>query len=344
MIDASAMQRFDPSGMHGVYDRWPEAAREAYDSGTEPADFEGIDHIVFSGMGGSGTVGDLLASVLSRTAIHATVVKGYLLPRTVDDRTLVVCTSVSGNTAETMAVAERAKKTGCKMICFSSGGRLERFCGKNSVPFRKVPMLLNPRSSFPSYAYSMIKTLGPVLPIGRGDVEESLQEMSALREKIGSENLVPPNPSLELAQWMRGIPLIYYPWGLQAAAIRFKNSVQENMKCHAMTEDVIEASHNGIVSWEKKSQVLPVMITGRDDYAKTKERWDVLREFFSRRNIAYREVRSGPGSILSKIINLVYELDYATIYGAVLRGTDPCPVSPIDFVKERTRDPETASS
>lgn len=336
MID---MQGLDPAGMHRVYDRWPEIARQAYESGIEPVDFAGIDHVVFAGMGGSGAVGDLFASVLSRTDMHATVVKGYLLPKTVDGSTLVVCTSVSGDTAETLAVAEGAKDTGCKMVCFSSGGRLEGFCSRNSVPFRKIRMLLNPRSSFPAYVYSMAKALGPILPIGCGDVSESLRSMSELSEKIRSSNLGPSNPALALAQWMDGIPLVYYPWGLQAAAIRFKNSIQENMKIHAMTEDVIEASHNGIVSWESKSPVLPVIVSGRDDYVRTRERWAVLREFFSQNKIDYREVSSVKGSILSKIICLIYELDYATIYGAVLRGIDPCPVSPIDFVKQKTCGP-----
>ena len=329
------MARFDPSGLHKVYDRWPEIARDAYDSGIGPADFDGIDHIVFSGMGGSGAVGDLFSSVLSKTTTHVTVVKGYQLPRTVNDRTLVVCTSVSGNTAETLAVAAAAIKLGCKLIGFSSGGRLEQFCSDNSVPFRKVREFLNPRSSFPAYIYSMISALGSILPINSGDVDESLQRLSSLRDFIGTRHLDDSNKSLKLAMWMHGIPIAYYPWGLQAVAIRFKNSVQENMKCHAIIEDVIEASHNGIVSWEGDTGVVPVIISGRDDHVRTKERWAVLKEFFEKRGISYAEINSDGGGILSKIVGLIYQLDFATIYGAILRKTDPFPVTSIDFVKER---------
>lgn len=330
------MEKFDPSGMYKVYDRWPEIADGAYSSEILPASFDGIDHVVFAGMGGSGTVGDLFSSILSRTGIHVAVVKGYLLPRTVNHKTLIVCTSVSGDTAETMAVAKSARELGCKLICFSSGGMLEQFCTKNSVEFRRVPAFLNPRSSFPSYVYSMTRALGAILPIRDADVAESLQRITELRASICSSNMDSSNPSLELAQWMDGIPLAYYPWGLQAAAIRFKNSVQENMKSHAMTEDIIEASHNGIVSWEKRSQIVPVIISGADDHTMTAERWQILREFFAKMSIDYREIRSGPGSILSKIMGLIYQLDFATIYGAILRGIDPCPVPSIDFVKGRT--------
>jgi len=140
---------------------------------------------------------------------------------------------------------------------------------------------------------------------------------------------------LNLAEWINGISLIYYPWGLQAAAIRFKASLQENAKTHAIAEDVIESCHNGIVSWERKSVVKPILIQGQDDYIKTKERWSILKDYFEKNNIDYREIFSVKGSILSKLINLVYQLDFIAIYRAVLSGVDPSPINSIDFVKNK---------
>jgi glucose/mannose-6-phosphate isomerase len=128
---------------------------------------------------------------------------------------------------------------------------------------------------------------------------------------------------------------LYYPAGLQAAAIRYKNSLQENSKIHVMTEDVIESCHNGIVSWEEKSEVSPILIQGMDDYVKTIERWKILKEFFELGGIEYRVVNSLKGSILSKITNLIYLLDYSSIYSAVLNKRDPSPVKSIDFIKSR---------
>jgi len=122
---------------------------------------------------------------------------------------------------------------------------------------------------------------------------------------------------------------------LQATAIRFKNSLQENAKSHAIAEDVIEACHNGIVSWEKPSDVKPILIEGADDYFKTKERWKILKEYFETNKIDYREVFSVKGNILSKLINLIYLLDYSTIYLAVKLGIDPSPISSIDFMEKR---------
>ena len=159
--------------------------------------------------------------------------------------------------------------------------------------------------------------------------------MKKLRGCIYSKNLSSDNPALNLAEWISGIPLIYYPAGLQAAAIRFKNSLQENAKIHAITEDVVESSHNGVVAWEKPSNVIPIMIEGADDYIKTKERWKVMKEFFDEKNIEYKEVFSEKGSILTKLMRLIYLLDYASIYKAVLTGVDPTPVKSIEFIKNK---------
>ncbi len=104
---------------------------------------------------------------------------------------------------------------------------------------------------------------------------------------------------------------------------------------HAITEDVMEACHNGIVSWDKPSVVKPILIQGVDDYIKTKERWKILKEFFEVKEIDYKEIYSVKGSILSKLINLIYLLDYATIYRSILSETDPTPIDAIDFIKKR---------
>jgi len=335
LFDINTLKKYDSSRMHEVYDRWPQIAKESYESALIPVDFENIDHIVFAGMGGSGALGDIFSSILSKTDIHVNVIKGYHLPKTVDSNTLVVTTSISGNTAETLTVLDSARKTGCKLIAFSSGGKMKEYCMKNKIEFRKISMYHSPRASFPAFLYSILKTLNSIISVKKEDISESFDEMENSQKLISSSNLGENNPSLNLAEWISGIPLIYYPWGLQAAAIRFKNSLQENAKTHALIEDVIEACHNGIVSWERKSEIKPILIEGQDDHIKTKERWIILKEYFEKNNIDYREILSVKGSILNKIINLVYQLDFIAIYRAVLSGVDPSPIKSIDFVKSR---------
>jgi len=335
LINRETLDKYDPGGMHKVYDKWPRLAREAYESDLEPVDFKNIDHIVFAGMGGSGAIGDLFLSILSKTSIHVTVVKGYLLPKTVDSKTLVVVTSVSGNTIETYNVVKTAKEFDCEIICFSSGGKLEKFCKNNTIVYRNLRMHNNPRASFPIFVYSILKVLASILPINKKDIEDSILRMEKLSEKISTKNITNSNSSLSLAYWLDEIPIIYYPWGFQAAAIRFKNSIQENMKSHAMTEDMIEACHNGIVAWEQKSNVKPILIRGTKDYVRTKERWDILIDYFKKNDIDYWEIVSNDGNILSKIINLIYLFDFATLYGAIINQIDPTPVNSIDFIKSR---------
>lgn len=321
--------------MYQVYDGWPEMARKFFRMKYDQVDFKGIDHIVFVGMGGSGTLGDTLSSILSKANVHICVVKGYHLPSTADSSTLVVASSVSGNTLETLTVLDKAKKAGSKIISFSSGGKMEQYCLKNKIQYRKIPILNSPRASYPVYLYSILNVLSSVIPIKKTDILESITFLEKTKKQISSSNLSTNNPSIDLASWITGMPVIYYPAGLQAPAIRFKNSLQENAKMHVLAEDIIETCHNGIVAWEKKSNMQPILIRGRDDYIKTKELWKAVVKYFEINGIDYKEVNSIRGNILSKIINLVYLLDYASIYLAVMNKIDPTPVKSIDFIKNR---------
>jgi len=329
------MDKIDRQGMYKTYDTWDKIAHNSYYTKHDPIDYNDIDHIVFAGMGGSGAVGDLMSAILSKTNIHVSLVKGYLLPKTVDSNTLVVTISISGNTAETLTVLDTASKKDCKLIAFSSGEKMEAICEKKHLEFRKIEKIHSPRTSFVSYVYSILATLNPIIPISKHDISESILELKSLSKKICSSNLSKTNPSLTLAEWMSGIPLIYYPGGLQAAAVRFKSSLQENAKSHALIEDVIEASHNGMVSWERPSTVKPILLEGRDDYVKTKERWKIIKDYFEKNGIDYKEVTSARGSILTKLVGLIYLLDYSSIYYSILSGVDPSPVKTIDFIKKR---------
>jgi glucose/mannose-6-phosphate isomerase len=286
-------------------------------------------------MGGSGSIGDILTAILSTTNIHVTNVKGYLLPKTVNDKTLVICTSISGNTQETFRVLESAKKKSCRVLAFSSGGKIKEYSNNNNIPHYEIPQIHSPRASLPSFLYCIVNILQDFLPITQDGIIQSIVNLKKTREIISSKNLNSDNTSLALAKWIDDFPVIYYPNGLQSVAIRFKNSLQENSKLHVIAEDAIEACHNGIVAWERKSNGQPILLQGIDDYTKTKERWEILKEYFISEKIDFKEVHSVEGNILTKIINLIYILDYCSIFHAVLSKIDPSPVKSIDFVKKR---------
>ncbi len=335
MLDLETLQKIDKQKMFETYDNWPTIAENSYNLDHETLDFEGIDHIIFAGMGGSGAIGDFFAAILSKTNIHVSVIKGYLLPNTINKNTLIITTSVSGNTTETLTVLKDAKKTNAKIIVFSDGGQMEKICKDCKIIHKNLKSHHSPRGSFTSFLYSMLKILNPILPIQKNDVIESITELKKLQKNISSNNINEQNSSLNLAMWITGIPVIYYPWGLQSAAIRFKNSLQENVKMHCIVEDIIESCHNGIVSWEIPQKMNPILLRGDDDYIKTKERWGIIKEYFTVNDIEFKEISSVKGNIISKLMNLIYLLDYSTIYLAAMRGIDPSPVKSIDFIKKR---------
>ena len=334
MLDIKTLDKYDKSGMYKVYDKWPQLAKQYYSTDYDSVEFNDIDHIVFTGMGGSGAIGNVLSAILSKKNIHVSVVKGFHLPKTADSNTLAIATSVSGNTLETLTVLDSAIKAGCKAIAFSSGGKIESYSKKNKIEWRKVPLLNSPRASFPVYLYSILNVLKDIIPVKKDDVNESIKQLQKIWTQISSSNLV-DNPSVEIAQWISGIPMIYYPFGLHAIAIRFKNSLAENAKIHAMAEDIMEACHNGIVAWESRSNLQPILIQGKDDFDKTKVLWSIMKEYFSENKIDFKVIHSTSGGILTKVVNLIYLLDYSTIYHAVMSRIDPTPIRSIEFVKKR---------
>ena len=333
----SDIQRYDSKKMYEAYDYWPKLAKEYYEKDFSKLEIDDVDHIVFAGMGGSGTIGDIISSILSKTNIHVNVVKGYLLPKTVDSNTLVVATSISGNTDEVLSILKNSENSKAKFISVSSDGNLEKISIENNIKHVKISQSHSPRASLPSFLYSILNVLENVIPIKKNDIVESISKLEKTQKLISSSNLNEKNPSLSLANWIKNIPIIYYPLGLHAAAIRFKNSLQENAKVHAISEDVIEACHNGIVAWENKTSVQPILIQGHDDYIKTKERWKIIKEFLQSRQIDFKEVNSDEGNILSKIMYLIYLLDYSTIYHAIESKIDPTPVKSIEFIKKRLK-------
>jgi glucose/mannose-6-phosphate isomerase len=321
--------------MYKVYDKWPEIAKQAFDSDLNVVNFKNIDHIVFSGMGGSGIIGDIFEAIFSKTNMYITVIKGYILPKTINSKTLVICLSSSGNTTETISILQSAIHLECKMLAIASGGKMEEFCKKNNIPFFKTKLIHSPRASLPEMLYFTLKILQNIIPLKQDDIYDSIDDLENTGQQICSSNLSETNPALNMALWIKNTPVIYYPHGLESIAIRFKNSLQENCKIHAMIENVIEASHNSVVAWENKSNFVPIIIRGVDDHEKTKERWEILKKLFATYDIDFWEISSISGNILSKIMSLIYILDYVTIYRSVLSKIDPSPIQSINFIKSQ---------
>jgi len=334
MIDLSTLKKIDSERMFEVYDKWPEIALESYQNCGTPINYPKTTHIVFAGMGGSGAISDIFSAILSKTETHVTIVKGYNLPKTVNSKSIIVLTSVSGNTSETVSILKKSIKIGAKIIAFSDGGEIKEICKRNKIFHMNIKKVHSPRASFTAFLYSMLGILKPILPIKESDVMESIEKLDKLRNEICSKNISKTNPAIDIAEWIENTPVIYYPWGLQSAAIRFKNSLQENCKLHVIAEDVIEACHNGIVAWEKSKDFSPILIRGTNDYEKTVRLWEILKNYFKKEEIEFKEICSVEGNILTKLICLIYLLDFSSIYFSVKIRIDPSPVKSIEFIKK----------
>lgn len=335
MLTLGHLKKIDTENMFETYDNWPKIAEESYHKKFEKMNIKNIDHIIFAGMGGSGTIGDIFSSILSKSKMHVTVVKGYSLPKTVNEKSLVICTSISGNTQETLSILDESKKSKAKFVGLSSGGIMEEYCIRNNIKYFKIKKDHSPRASLIGFLYSALNILNDIIPIEKNEIYESIKILNKINENINSNKLNEKNIALEISTWINDIPIIYYPAGLEAVAIRFKNSMQENAKKHIMFENIIEMCHNGIVSWERSSNVQPILIRGKNDHSKTIQRWQIVKKFFNQKNIKFKEIFSVDGNILTKIICLIYVLDTVSIYYSVLSDVNPSPVKSIDFIKKR---------
>ena len=169
------LKKYDKSHICKAYDAWPEIARKSYQNKIESvSDFKNIEHVVFAGMGGSGTVGEILSSLV-KLPYYASVIKSQILPKTVNHNSLVIATSFSGNTYETLSVLQEAKRRGCGIVAFSSGGKVKDYCIKNGLIHHEIDLLHSPRASLPAGLYKMLKALGSQFGIHHDEILDSIK-------------------------------------------------------------------------------------------------------------------------------------------------------------------------
>ena len=139
--------------MYSIYDQWSKLALESYEKIDVKEKPQNVTHLAICGMGGSGAIGDIISSVLSKENIYVSIIKGYTLPTNVDKKTLLIAISISGETEETLYALKQGHEIGCKIIAFSSGGRMEKFCNEKNIDFYKLDMINSPRASFVNFLF-----------------------------------------------------------------------------------------------------------------------------------------------------------------------------------------------
>jgi glucose/mannose-6-phosphate isomerase len=304
-------------------------------------DISSYSSLLFVGMGGSATAGEIAASVLDGARIKCAVLKGSVLPDSVDKNTLVVASSVSGNTYETIQVVKSCQKRGIDVVTLSAGGELQRIAKNSGVPHITIQNLGAPRVSLPCLVYPVLNIVKAAEPGIERQIRSSLDAMSELAAAIASAVPTAGNDAKQLALFMKDVmPVCYYSASLKPAGIRFKNSLNENAKTQALVDDMEESCHNSIVpfEFEGKGRYGIIFLRNKDDDRMLARRFDAVRKYLSDKGIDGKEIRCQKDSLLANIMSAIYLLDYSSVYLAFLKGHDPSTTPAIDHVKSVMKD------
>jgi len=214
---------------------------------------EPVDGVVFTGMGGSGIVGDVVAEYLEEvTEVPVAVVKSYRLPRYVRKGWLTVAISYSGNTLETIYAVREAVRRGATVAAISSGGRLLEVARELHLPYVAIEAGLLPRVAFPSLLAGTSAVLRDLLGVDLG-LSKGLR---VLEDVDGALKL-----SERLAAFLTGgVPVFVATEELYPLALRAKNEFNENSKVVCKVEVIPEWGHNDIVGWEGSRRGFKVVV------------------------------------------------------------------------------------
>jgi len=298
-----------------------------------------INNIVIAGMGGSAISGDLLKPFLSdEVQIPLYVNRDYFLPNYADEKTLVIISSYSGNTEESISCFKEAVKKGCKIIAVSTGGLIKNFADENNLPCINLKKGFQPRFALGVSFFSLLKILQSLGLIP--SQEEVVDEITLLWKDKGIEYSGEENIALKHAEELAGfIPVIYSSANFGPIGYRLKCQFNENSKLHAFNNVIPELNHNEIIGWEtfqeKLLNVKLITIVDNDYHSQIVKRFKITKELAQKKGVEIIVLKSNEKNIKVRIMDLIFLGDWITYYLAVLRGLDPSEIDYIDELKQR---------
>lgn len=344
------IQALDPSGMADLLRDFPRQIEDAIQIGKAfqvPRSFQGtIEKIVFVGMGGSAIGGDVIRSLVSSEASTPIWVwRHYLLPPFVDQKTLCIFSSYSGNTEETISAFQEARKRRLRTLVITSGGELARLSAASSIPWIEIPKGYPPRSALGYSVFPLLKVLAD-LKLTKWEpraLEETVSLLGALeRKKYAPEIPFRSNPAKRLAQtlWDRWVVIYAGTELLDSAALRFRNQIEENAKAMASHHLLPEMNHNEILGWQFPAKLIPkcacVFLKDKEDHRRIQLRMQITKELVAaKRGVRVEEIRSQGKSRLARLFSVISLGDWVSFYLALLYRIDPTPVAVIESLKKR---------
>ena len=340
------MQKIDKDNMYQSIWDFPENIIDAIDLGENimlKNKYLKIDNIIIAGMGGSAIGGDVVYSLIkNEIKIPFIVNRGYDLPNWANHSTLIICSSYSGNTEETISILEEAKSLGAKVIGITTGGVLESLCKDYNFDFVNIPSGLQPRAAI---AFSFIPLVYILKKSGLINVKvKNWLESSAnlIKSKRGEYSLEEENnPVYQLAKKLYNkLPIIYADAeSLETVAVRLKGQICENSKILAYHSIYPEMNHNEIVGWQNNQELFSryyvLWLMDKDMNGRNKSRQSIISEILSDLNINQQQIKVDGNDFKERFLLLIHYGDWLSYWCAILHNTDPSPVENIQILKDK---------
>ena len=302
---------------------------------------DGVLSIACCGMGGSAVAGEFVRSLFrQRLGVPMDVHRGALLPTYCGSHTLVVVSSYSGNTEETISCLREAISRGCRIIAISSGGGLADVVRDAGMSPVVIPAdLPSPRAALGYMTGALLGALESigVLPSLNDDVREASEELDAVAAKLAPGVPRASNPAKELA-WQIGdrVPVI---WGAEgfasAAASRWRTQFNENAKVSAWSSSLPELDHNEVVGWAagQGERYFLVALRHEGEDPDVAVRFPPSIEIAVASGVVAEEIWAAGRSSLARLFSLVQMGDFASAYHGIAHGIDPTPIDAIVALK-----------
>ena len=345
--DADAIRAADSGAMLSAIAALPEHVRAGYESGRSTRRLPRVDDIsaiALCGMGGSAFAGDVVRGAFrQRLGVPFEVVRSPELPGYVGRQTLVLCSSYSGDTAETLACFDEAVARGCRVVAVTSGGALRSRAADGGVPVVSVPPGFMPRAAVGHLSFGVLGVLGAgalgVLPSLDGDVRETASILDGLARRLGPDAPLDENLAKLVATRMHGrVPVIWGAEGVAAtAAARWKTELNENAKVPAFAASLPELDHNEVVGWSGREgeAFFLVVLRTREEHPEVAPRFGPSIDIARSSGAEVQQVEAAGRSPLAEMFSLLMTGDFVSCYLAALRGVDPTPIEAIDSLKRR---------
>lgn len=338
----------DAANMLGHIENQPEHYATAWQHAQNlplPASLSDVRQVVIAGMGGSAIGGELMANYVARTSpVPIQVVRGYDLPAYARDKhTLVIASSFSGNTEETLAIYEQAHDQNAQILAVTTGGKL----AKQTERERHTVWQFEETISQPRAAIGW--SLGLMLALANrlnwvNDIElefkESIANLRKYRERYAVNSPAERNPAKRQAwQFLGRIPVFVGGGVFEIVARRLKGQLNENSKFWAMHDALPEMNHNTVVGitfpQDQLKKLGVLFITSREhDHPRVALRHTLTFDLFNQNGMMVDKFRPRGHTLLAQMMHAIYYGDYVSYYAAIANQTDPTEIPPIMALKQ----------